>query len=177
MTVSSAPPRAVLEQLKRAGRLASPAGVALRVLELSARDDVSPNEIARALQVDPSLLEQSRAGTCAAFDYPMYWSRCLATAVAADHLARSARVAPADDCFTLALLQDIGTLALASAFPRDYCAILERSAALPSNATLAAERAQFGVSRPWAQALRLADQAMYAAKRGGRNRVTAAMIA
>ena len=178
----------LLEQLKRGGRLPSPAGVALRVLELSTREDGSANEVARALQADPvltgcviraansaaqgrravmsigdavvrlglravrqlvlgvSLLEQSRAGDCAAFDYPQYWSRCLASAVAAEHLARFVQVAPAEDCFTLALLQDIGTLGLASAYPRDYALLLQGGAASPA-AMRDAERAAFGISR------------------------------
>lgn len=179
----------ILEQLKEAGRLPSPAGVALRVLELSTREDAQADAVARALQADPvlagrvikaansasqarratlavsdavvrlglrplrqlvlgvSLIEQSRAGACATFDYPKYWARCLATAVAAEQLSRHGRVGPAEDLFTLGLLHDIGALALASAFPHDYAVMLDPDRALSSAALTAAERAKFGVTR------------------------------
>jgi diguanylate cyclase (GGDEF)-like protein len=190
---------AVLEQLKQAGRLPSPAGVALRVLELSSREDAAADAVARALQADPvlagrvikaansacqgrratlavsdavvrlglrplrqlvlgvSLIEQSRAGACTSFDYPRYWARCLATAVAAEHLSRRSRVGPAEDLFTLGLLHDIGALALASAFPHEYAAMLDPAEPLGAAELLAAERAKFGVTHDEATRVLLKD--------------------
>jgi diguanylate cyclase (GGDEF)-like protein len=111
----------------------------------------------RQLVLGVSLIEQSRAGACTTFDYPRYWARCLATAVAAEHLSRRARVGPAEDLFTLGLLHDIGALALASAFPHDYAAMLDPTAPLDAAALLAAEREKFGVTRDEATRALLKD--------------------
>lgn len=45
----------ILEDLRSTGRLPSPGGVALKLLELTRRDDVSSGELARTLQMDPAL--------------------------------------------------------------------------------------------------------------------------
>jgi diguanylate cyclase (GGDEF)-like protein len=160
-------PAAALEELRRTGKLPTPGGVALRLLELASREDVSAGELARVLQGDPSLagrilrianaaasgtravvsvadavvrlgfrsvrqlamgfslIERCQNGGCAAFDYDRYWSRSLATAVAAARLGRDARTIPADECFTLGLLHEVGALALATALPNEYARVLE----------------------------------------------------
>ena len=162
----STPRGGAFEDLKQSGRLPSPGGVALRLLDLASREDVTAGELARVLQGDPSLagrilkvansasngsravvsigdavvrigfrsvrqlamgfslLERCQSGACEGFDYPRYWSRSLATAVAAERIGRDARTIPADECFTLGLLHDVGSLALATLYPVEYTTLL-----------------------------------------------------
>lgn len=173
------------EDLKQSGRLPSPGGVALKLLDLANRDDVTSGELARVLQGDPSLagrvlkvanaaangsrpivsiadavvrigfrsvrqlamgfslMERSHSGACTGFDYSRYWSRSLATAVAAERIGRDARSIPADECFTLGLLHDVGSLALATLYPREYTAVLEDPGSRDEGRRRELERAAF----------------------------------
>ena len=157
----SAAPEGILEELRNSGRLPSPGGVALKLMELTRREDVSSAELSRTLQMDPalagrvlrvansaasgraavsigdavvrvgfdgvrrlamgfSLVERNGSGACQEFDYKGYWSRSLAAAVAAERFARETRAAAGDEAFTLGLLHDVGSLALATVHPREY---------------------------------------------------------
>lgn len=89
-----------------------------------------------------ALIDQYRGGKCAEFDYPGYWSASLATGIAAQQLAPHAS-SPADESFTCGLLSGVGRLALATAFPKDYSALL---ALRPAERQLPpAERQRFGI--------------------------------
>ena len=46
----------ILEELRNTGRLPSPGGVALKLMELTRREDVTAGELARTLQMDPALV-------------------------------------------------------------------------------------------------------------------------
>ncbi|MDO9142507.1 MAG: HDOD domain-containing protein, partial [Methylobacter sp.] len=60
-----------------------------------------------------SLMNNSNQVLCPGFDYPAYWSRSLAVSVSiAAITARELTVVP-EESFTLGLLSDIGSLALA----------------------------------------------------------------
>jgi diguanylate cyclase (GGDEF)-like protein len=177
----------VFEDLKQTGRLPSPHGVALRLLELANREDVSAAELARVLQSDPalagrvlraansslhglrpvvsvadavirvgfrcmrqlamgfSLIERCDRGPCDAFPYELFWSRALATAVAAQQLGRLVRGIPPDESFTLGLLHDVGSLALATLYPRDYGQLLKELYGAPEAELRARERQEFRV--------------------------------
>lgn len=179
----SAKPR--FDELKTTGKLPSPAGVALAVIELCRRDGTSIDEIAHAVRADPalsgriikfanaaahgprrpvvsvpeairmigvstvrqlvlgfSLVGQHRSGACRGFDYARFWSRSLATAIAASALTARVRSAPPEEAFTCGLLADIGSLALATVYPVEFAELL----ALPAGkrprerATLERER-------------------------------------
>lgn len=183
----SAPPGQAFEDFKKSGRLPSPGGVALKLLDLANREDVTSGELARVLQADPSLagrvlkvanvastgsrpavsisdavvrigfrsirqlamgfslIERSRSGECAGFDYAKYWSRALATAVAAARIGRDARSIPSDECFTLGLLHDIGALAFATLYPREYATLLAQPGTEDEASRRALERQAFSV--------------------------------
>lgn len=47
--------KSAFDELKTTGKLPSPSGVALQIVELSRRDDVSVSELAHAVQADPAL--------------------------------------------------------------------------------------------------------------------------
>jgi diguanylate cyclase (GGDEF)-like protein len=189
----------VFEDLKQTGRLPSPHGVALRLLELANREDVSAAELARVLQSDPalagrvlraansslhglrpvvsvadavirvgfrcmrqlamgfSLIERCDRGPCDAFPYELFWSRALATAVAAQQLGRLVRGIPPDESFTLGLLHDIGSLALATLYPRDYGRLLKELPGAPDTELRERERQEFRVCHRELSRLMLED--------------------
>lgn len=163
------------EELKTTSKLPSPSGVALRIMELCRKDDVSVPELAKAVQIDPaltgrlvkfansamagprrpvvaigdairmlgigtvrqlalgfSILGQHRTGTCRAFDYQLFWSRSLASAIAANSLCLRTRAAAADEAFTCGLLLRVGSLALASLYPEGYGELIADDARPPA---------------------------------------------
>lgn len=96
----------------------------------------------RDLVLGFSILHGYRRDGCDAFDYRGFWSRSLATAIAAQALARHAQIA-AEEAFTLGLLCDVGQLALSAVDCEAYRRMLGL-AAEGNGDMLAAERAAFG---------------------------------
>ncbi|MBD3221662.1 diguanylate cyclase [bacterium] len=162
-------PQESLDVLLTSERLPSPSGVALQILELTASEDASVEDLQRVLVTDPalsgqllkyansarargstevrsvseavvrlgmstvrnlalgfSLLSAARSGPCERFDYNGFWSRSLATGVAAQTLGTLLRRVDPDEAFTCGLLGRIGQLGLASIHPRDYNEVLRR---------------------------------------------------
>jgi two-component system cell cycle response regulator len=97
----------------------------------------------RQLAMGFSLVDQYLHGSCPAFDYPGFWSHSLFMAVASQELGRQVRTAPLEELFACGLMAQIGRLALATAYPGDYGAVL----AEPSEglALLEREREHLGV--------------------------------
>jgi len=81
----------------------------------------------RSLALSFTLVSGNRAGACGAFDYDGYWSRSLATAVAAQVVAQRARRPSGCDAFICGLLSGIGRLAFASVHPDRYEQVLLRA--------------------------------------------------
>lgn len=158
----------LFEEMKGGGKLPSPSGVALRLIDLTREEDVSIDEISKAMRVDPALtgrvirfanmalngprrpvvsvadaiqrigmsvvrqlvlgfavLGHNRAGVCRNFDYVRFWSRSLATAIAANMLCMRVRATAAEEAFTCGLLADVGSLALATLYPKEYSVVLD----------------------------------------------------
>ena len=67
-----------------------------------------------------SLISGSRAGRCKNFDYDLFWSFSLASAVGARMAAEEFGLADPSEAFTLGLLNNVGKLALASVHPEEY---------------------------------------------------------
>ncbi len=188
------------EELKRLNRLPSPNGVALEVMRLTQRDEVTVGEIANALLPDPaltgrlvhlansavhagrrpvlaihevvsrlglslvrqtvlgfSLVGEHREGHCAGFDFDAFWSHSLATAIAAQSLARHLKAAAPDECFVLGLLGNIGALALASVYPERYAKLIERAGGAEAPELLDLERADFAMDHAEVTAAMLGD--------------------
>ncbi|MFZ4539934.1 HDOD domain-containing protein, partial [Propionivibrio sp.] len=110
----------------------------------------------RGLALGFSLMSDKRARGCRAFDYPAFWSRNLARAVAMQSLAAFTRLMQNDEAFTLGLLSRVGELGLASLFPEDYARLLQ-SAALPGSDLLALEQQSFEFDHDDLTAALLAD--------------------
>ncbi|TVP84652.1 MAG: HDOD domain-containing protein [Thioalkalivibrio sp.] len=158
-----------IEELRTSGRLPSPKGVALSVMQLARREDATMEEIAEVVQTDPaitgrlirlansalhagrpvaavrdaavrlglrtvsqvtlgfSLVDQHLEGPCEAFDYPRFWSRSLLMALAARELGAQVHLRGVEELFACGLLADVGTLALATAYPSEYAEVLRRA--------------------------------------------------
>lgn len=177
--------RRCFEDLKSGGRLPSPQGVVLSILDATHRESASVHQIVRLVKLDPaisgrilryanaanggsnrhivsvdravtflglfrirqialafSLIDQYRSGACSAFDYQGYWTSSLAAGIAAQKLATLAQCPP-DESFTCGLLAEVGRLALATAFPEDYSAILQQGHS--ERDLMSAEMAGFGI--------------------------------
>ena len=67
-----------------------------------------------------SLIGSKNDDHCTNFDYAGYWSRSLATAVALAALNALNRVVSTEEAFTFGLLNEIGRLALATAWSKSY---------------------------------------------------------
>lgn len=99
----------------------------------------------RDLVLGLSVLHSHRRGECREFDYQAFWSRSLATAIAAQALADYSQIS-AEESFTLGLLADVGELALATLYPDRYGAVITEAAG-DANKLLAAEHAAFGMDQ------------------------------
>jgi diguanylate cyclase (GGDEF)-like protein len=99
----------------------------------------------RSVALGFSLVSGNRAGVCAGFDYDEYWSRSLATAVAAQALATQQKSAVPAEAFTCGLLADVGRLALASIHPEPYAHVLAASRGQDADQLVAAENRDLGV--------------------------------
>lgn len=109
----------------------------------------------RQISLGFSILNGSRKGECRNFDYPRFWSKCLARAIIVQLLCARTRDARPEECFIGALLGDVGSLALATIHPEGYSEILEEKL-LPA-AKLARERQEFSADHLELTAALLAD--------------------
>jgi len=92
-----------------------------------------------------SLVSAHRAGACLAFDYGTFWSQSLARAVAAHvHSNRFGIGVPAE-VFIAALLSDLGSLALATVFPREFADVLAAPESRTTNGRAALEQERFSI--------------------------------
>jgi diguanylate cyclase (GGDEF)-like protein len=90
-----------------------------------------------------SLLQGNRHGKCRSFDYQRFWQKALARGAAARRLAMKDSE-PGPLFFVYGALAAIGELALATAFPEEYCELLGRN--LPPEKMPASEERLFGIS-------------------------------
>jgi len=96
----------------------------------------------RHLALGFSLVDHYRSGACQAFDYQRYWSHSLLMALGMQALGRRVHVADADELFVCGLLAQVGQLALATAYPDEYSAVLMAHHADPAQAIIVQERAR-----------------------------------
>lgn len=104
-----------------------------------------------------SLIDNNRQGSCQQFDYHGFWSRSLLTAIVAQNLVFSSGGGSAEDMFTLGLLGQIGTLALATAYPEEYGRVCAAALADENVDLVSLERSQFGFHHNWLTLEMLAD--------------------
>jgi len=81
----------------------------------------------RQFALSLSLIDAHREGQCEAFDYPAYWQKSLACAVALQSITAQVPTVAPKEAFTLGLLADVGRLALATAWPQEYSECLRQA--------------------------------------------------
>jgi HD-like signal output (HDOD) protein len=159
----------LIEKIRASGKLPSPIGAAMRVLDMSRDENVTLVQIADVISTDPALasrilrfanspfsgvsrevgsirhavmmlgvrtvtmlslgfsLVSDRTSECEGFDYNQFWHTSLGCATFSEGLARvKSQVAP-DEAFTAGLLANIGQLAFASGFPREYAEVIRKT--------------------------------------------------
>lgn len=72
-----------------------------------------------------SVISGYRHGRCKKFNYDNFWANSLASAVAAQRMARHAKLAQPEESFTCGLLCQTGRLALACIFPEAYSNVID----------------------------------------------------
>jgi two-component system, cell cycle response regulator len=114
----------------------------------------------RQLALGFSLLDQYRSGTCEVFDYQAYWSHSLLMALTMQALGQRVRVAAADELFICGLMSQVGRLALATAYPDEYSAVLKAHQADPAQPLLSHERASLETDHTELGIVMMADWGM-----------------
>lgn len=104
-----------------------------------------------------SLVSANRKGHCSNFDYEEFWSRSVATGVAAQLIGAATRVAPPVEVFTCGLLTKIGRLAFSSIYPEKYSELIARHNNHPESISAETEEAAFGMSHTQIAAAMMAD--------------------
>jgi diguanylate cyclase (GGDEF)-like protein len=100
--------------------------------------------LVRQIVLGFSLVSKYRNGACETFDYGGFWARSLLCGLAARRVATHLNVAAAEELFTCGLLSQVGKLALATVFPKEYAQLLLQHAAAPQAELCAMERDSFG---------------------------------
>lgn len=108
--------------LERANLLPEAASAPLETVA-AAIDRLGSRELLIAVR-DLSLITTDASRRCSGFDYEGFWAISLARAVAAERIALATGRCPPESAYTLGLLSDIGRLALASVYPKEYSALL-----------------------------------------------------
>ncbi len=111
----------------------------------------------RTMALGFSLLSNYRRGTCNGFDYDAFWSRSLTTALAVQVLAQRNRAGAPDELFSLGLLADVGTLALATLYPAEFSRLLAEARRYPELRLADLEHRAFAMTHTDLSAAMLAD--------------------
>ena len=93
-----------------------------------------------------SLVDSSRHLKCPNFDYENYWSHSLLTAITAQNLVMNRNIGSvsAEEIFVLGLLANVGSLALATVYSKEYSIILETYFKHPEFSLVELESEVFG---------------------------------
>lgn len=113
-------------------------------------------DVIRAHALALSLISQPVRPRCQGFDYTRFWVGALHKAVLTEALVRHCGARPGGDAFSLGLLADVGSLAFATASPRQYAQVLADGADT-GGALAERERAVFGFDHHELSAVLLAD--------------------
>lgn len=102
----------------------------------------------RSLVLSFSFLRMEKSRRVGGFDYQQFWEQSLATAVAAKMIAGQIKLGvDSEEVFTAGLLQNIGILIMAQAYPRIYDEILAEADKDPNGPTLTElEEARIGAN-------------------------------
>lgn len=102
-----------------------------------------------------ALVSENREGACEAFDYSGYWARSIIRGSLMRQACLMMRLGSPEELFTLGLLSKIGELALATAYPDKYSALLENG--FEGSALRRKESDSFGLDAPTLSAALMED--------------------
>jgi two-component system cell cycle response regulator len=111
----------------------------------------------RTMALGFSLLSSYRRGACHGFDYDAFWSSSLVAALAVQVFAQRNRAGAPDELFSVGLLSDIGSLALATLYPAEYARVLAEVKRYPELRLVDLEHRAFAMTHTDLAAAMLAD--------------------
>ena len=97
------------------------------------------------LALDFALAPKIAGGPCQAFNYERFWSKSLIQAIAAVQIAEKTAAFATEEIYACGLLVGIGELVLATSFPNEYSALLDKK--LEPELFLVNEKDTFGINR------------------------------
>jgi diguanylate cyclase (GGDEF)-like protein len=97
------------------------------------------------LALDFSLAPKIAGGPCQSFNYERFWCKSLVQAVAATAIAKKTAIFDVEEIYACGLLASIGELTLATSFPKEYSAILDKK--LEPESCLINEKNTIGLNR------------------------------
>jgi diguanylate cyclase (GGDEF)-like protein len=137
------------------------ASTARPVLTISDAVSVLGFRALRQLVLSISLIENHQHGPCKQFNYAYFWAHSLLTAIAVRHLtermAERAKLAAAEEIFTLGLLGGLGRLVMASVYPEEFGNLLEQAEGSTLEELYLKEQQLFGFEQAELSAAILAD--------------------
>ncbi len=122
-------------------------GISRTIASLAMAVNLIGRPAVRNLVLGMSLMEPQKHIGAAKFNYQEYWSKSLARAVSARHLAKFFGACAADEAFTTALVSRIGSLGLAFTHPKEYDEILTKTGESTVTEFLVVERDAFGIDQ------------------------------
>ena len=114
----------------------------------------------RQLVMGFSLVGNNRNVNCRGFDYEKFWAHSLLTAITAQNLLVESGIGAPEEIFALGLMGQIGSLALATAYPLEYAQILADETANEDSGLEKLELAKFGFDHHELTQAMLADWGM-----------------
>ncbi len=120
-------------------------GASRTIASVSTAVNLLGRNTVKNLALGMSLLSSHRKSMSKAFDFEQFWSESVARAVAARGLAKQFGGCAPDEAFTVALLSQIGRIALATAFPMEYDDLLGKVHGSSLSVLLDAERRAFQI--------------------------------
>jgi len=111
----------------------------------------------RHLALGFSLISHYRKGNCRGFDYAEFWSQSVLLGVAAQALSQRVRLAAPEEMFACGMLAEIGRLAFATLYPREYGELLARADQISDDDLRAMEQDRFGIDHAEMASLMLRD--------------------
>jgi diguanylate cyclase (GGDEF)-like protein len=97
-------------------------------------------QVVKQLALCFSLIDHYSVGRCQPFDYPRFWSHSLLVAAAMKEFGAVQKLGSPEELFTCGLLSQIGRLALATAYPKEFGSLLATGAQGPQLLTLEREQ-------------------------------------
>jgi diguanylate cyclase (GGDEF)-like protein len=111
----------------------------------------------RHLSLGFSLISHYRQGNCQGFDFAEFWSQSVLLGVAAQALSQKVRLAAPEEMFACGMLAEIGRLAFATLYPKEYGELIAKGDQISDDDLRAMEQDRFGIDHAEMSSLMLRD--------------------